>query len=110
MGQVGRRVAHPRHVENIRQHADGGLVGRGHHGHHLVETVEVIALTRLLRLDRTSGQVTVVATGLDAPTNLAIDPTGLYVAEGMGTPGRPMPGPNGVVKLDGFIEHIALSP
>jgi hypothetical protein len=63
---------------------------------------------RLLGIDRQNRSVTVLAEGLDAPTNLARAPGGLYVAEGMGTPGRSIPGPQGPVALDGFIEHIAL--
>ncbi|MFI5306662.1 MAG: hypothetical protein ACHQ53_04870, partial [Polyangiales bacterium] len=63
---------------------------------------------RLLRIDRARGQVSVVATGLDTPTNLALGPGLLYVAEGMGTPGRPIPGPKGTVALDGFIERLSL--
>jgi hypothetical protein len=64
---------------------------------------------RLLRIERPSGTVTILAEGLDAPTNLALAPGGgLYVAQGMGTPGRTIPGPSGTVPLDGFIERIAL--
>ncbi len=63
---------------------------------------------RLLRIDRKSGAVEVLAEGLDAPTNLARAPGGLYVAEGMGTPGRLIPGADGPVPLDGFIELIEL--
>jgi hypothetical protein len=63
---------------------------------------------RLLRIDRKHAQVTVVARGLDAPTNLALGEGALYIAEGMGTPGREVPGPNGTQKLVGFIERIAL--
>ncbi len=73
---------------------------------------------RLLRVDRMHRRVTLIATGLDAPTNLALGHLGfgehrhtvLYVAEGMGTPGRPIPGPDGVVPLTGFIERITLEP
>jgi hypothetical protein len=61
---------------------------------------------RLLRVDRASDEVTVVAEGLDAPTNLALAPGALYVAEGMGTPGRKIPGPSGEQPLEGFIERI----
>lgn len=63
---------------------------------------------RLLRVERPSGRVTVVADQLDAPTNLALAGDALYVAEGMGTPGRAIPGPNGPQALEGFIERIAL--
>lgn len=65
---------------------------------------------RLLRIDRNTGAVAVVARGLDAPTNLALEGSALFVAEGMGTPGRPIPGPNGTVPLSGFIERIELAP
>lgn len=63
---------------------------------------------RLLRIERPSGAVSVLAEGLDAPTNLALAPGGLYVAEGMGTPGRSIPGPKGPIPLEGFIERITL--
>lgn len=65
---------------------------------------------RLLRLDRRTGAASVVASGLDAPTNLALIGDQLYISEGMGTPGREIPGPAGTVKLDGFIERIAATP
>jgi hypothetical protein len=63
---------------------------------------------RLLHIDRASGEVTVVAQGLDAPTNLALRDGALYVSEGMGTPGREIPGPSGPVPLEGLIERIDL--
>lgn len=63
---------------------------------------------RLLAIDREGGGVTVVADGLDGPTNLALRGRDLYVAQGMGTPGRPIPGPNGPVPLSGFIERVRL--
>lgn len=64
---------------------------------------------RLLKLDRDKREVTVIAQGLDAPTNLARSGDYLYVAEGMGTPGRLIPGPDGKpVPLVGFIERISL--
>jgi hypothetical protein len=64
---------------------------------------------RLLRIDRSSGAVTVVAKGLDAPTDLALAGDALLVAEGMGTPGRSIPGPTGPQPLQGFIERVELS-
>lgn len=63
---------------------------------------------RLLAIERDSGEVTVVADGLDGPTNLALDGRDLYIAQGMGTPGRPIPGPDGTVPLTGFIERVEL--
>ena len=64
---------------------------------------------RMLRIDRASKTVTVVAQGLDAPTNLILANGYLYVTEGMGTPGRSIPGPDGSpVELNGFIERIKL--
>ena len=64
---------------------------------------------RLLKIDREKREVTVIAQGLDAPTNLARAGDYLYIAEGMGTPGRLIPGPDGKpVPLVGFIERIAL--
>jgi len=63
---------------------------------------------RLLRVERPSGRVTVLAEGLDAPTNLLLAGGALYIAEGMGTPGREIPGPAGTVALEGFIERLVL--
>jgi glucose/arabinose dehydrogenase len=63
---------------------------------------------RLLRIDRKASEVSVIAEGLDAPTNLVLVGDALYVAEGMGTPGRQIPGPNGPVPLEGMIERIDL--
>jgi hypothetical protein len=63
---------------------------------------------RLLRIERPSGRVTVVAERLETPTNLTLAGGALYVAEGMGTPGRSIPGPNGPQPLDGFVERISL--
>jgi hypothetical protein len=64
---------------------------------------------RLLRVDRAHRVVTVVASGLDAPTNLELAGNTLYVSEGMGTPGRSIPGPDGKPRpLTGFIEAITL--
>jgi hypothetical protein len=64
---------------------------------------------RLLHVDRATRAVTVVARGLDAPTNLARSKGALWVAQGMGTPGRLIPGPDGKPRpLAGFIERVAL--
>jgi hypothetical protein len=63
---------------------------------------------RLLRIERPSGRTTVIADGLDAPTNMVLVGDALYVAEGMGTPGREIPTPTGPVKLEGFVERIPL--
>jgi hypothetical protein len=64
---------------------------------------------RLLQIDRAQRSVRVIAEGLDAPTNLAHVGDALYIAEGMGTPGRAIPGPDGQPRpLTGFIERIAL--
>lgn len=63
---------------------------------------------RLLAIDRGTGEVTIVADGLDGPTNLALRGRDLYIAQGMGTPGRPIPGPDGTVPLTGFIDRVEL--
>jgi hypothetical protein len=63
---------------------------------------------RLLHIERPSGRTTVIAEGLDAPTNLVLVGNALYVAQGMGTPGREIPSPSGTVKLEGFVERIGL--
>lgn len=64
---------------------------------------------RLLRIDRKTSAVSVMADGLDAPTNLTRSGKSLFVAEGMGTPGRLIPGPDGKpTPLVGYIERITL--
>lgn len=53
------------------------------------------------------GPEKVLATGLDEPTNITIGPDGdLYVSTGQGTPGRPIPGPNGRTAIVGKIIRI----
>lgn len=63
---------------------------------------------RLLRVDPRSRSVVVVADRLDTPTNLALAGRYLYVAQGMGTPGRPIPVARGSAPLEGFIERIEI--
>jgi hypothetical protein len=63
---------------------------------------------RLLRIDPVDRSVTLIADGLDGPTNLHVNSDSLLVAQGMGTPGRMIPGPDGDVPLTGFIEHLSL--
>lgn len=63
---------------------------------------------RLLAIDLREGRVEIVAEGLDGPTNLARGGRFLFVAQGMGTPGRPIPGPEGPVALSGFIDRFEL--
>jgi len=56
------------------------------------------------------GRPRVLAAGLDAPTNITLaDDGSLYVSTGQGTPGRPIPGPDGpkvivgeVIRISGF--------
>jgi sugar lactone lactonase YvrE len=53
------------------------------------------------------GPPRVLAKGLDAPTNITVGPDGaLYVSTGQGTPGRPIPGPNGPTRITGQIIRI----
>ena len=67
---------------------------------------------------RFSGQVTVypgdgrppriLAGDLDAPTNITLGGDGaLYVSTGQGTPGRPIPGPDGPTVIVGEVVRIA---
>jgi glucose/arabinose dehydrogenase len=65
---------------------------------------------RLLRVTRRAASTTIVAERLDTPTNLTIAAGSVYVSEGMGTPGREIPTPSGIAKLEGFVERIALAP
>lgn len=63
---------------------------------------------RLLRVDVSAGTVELLADDLDGPTNLHLAGRELFIAQGMGTPGRLIPHPQGNVALDGFIERITL--
>ncbi len=67
---------------------------------------------------RYSGRVTVypasgrpsytIATGLDMPTNVTVGPDGaLYISTGQGTPGRPIPGPDGPTTITGQVIQIS---
>lgn len=67
--------------------------------------------------ERFSGRVTlypagggsprVLVDGLDMPTNIALGPDGaLCVSTGQGTPGRPIPGPDGPTKIVGEVIRI----
>jgi hypothetical protein len=54
-----------------------------------------------------AGQPIVLARGLDAPTNITIAPDGaLFVSTGQGTPGRPIPGPDGPTRIEGVVVRI----
>ncbi|MEE1925554.1 hypothetical protein V0R50_27525 [Pseudomonas sp. 148P] len=62
---------------------------------------------RLLRCDLHSGEVTVLAEGLDTPSNLCLVPGGVVVSEGMGLSGRPLPTPEGgVLPLAGRLRRV----
>ncbi len=63
---------------------------------------------RLLRIDPGERTVALLADDLDGPTNLHVSGNSLLVAQGMGTPGRMIPGPDGNVRLTGFIERLEL--
>ncbi|RME49810.1 MAG: hypothetical protein D6796_04325, partial [Caldilineae bacterium] len=48
-----------------------------------------------------------LAEGLDMPTNITIGPDGgLYVSVGEGTPGRPIPGPDGITRITGQVIRL----
>ncbi|MFW3894808.1 hypothetical protein [Pseudomonas bharatica] len=64
---------------------------------------------RLLHCDLGSGEVSVLARGLDTPSNLCLVPGGVVVSEGMGLQGRPLPTPDGaVVPLEGRLRLVQL--
>ncbi len=49
----------------------------------------------------------ILADGLDEPTNITVGPDGvLYVSTGQGTPGRPIPGPEGRTVIVGEVIRI----
>jgi hypothetical protein len=62
---------------------------------------------RLLRIALDTGAITVIAQDLDLPTHLRVMPDGrILVTEGMGTPGRIIPGPRGPVPLEGRLVEL----
>ena len=53
------------------------------------------------------GSSRILAGGLDAPTNITLGDDGaLYVSTGQGTPGRPIPGPDGPTVIVGEVIRI----
>lgn len=62
---------------------------------------------RLLRI-APDGHTDVVAEGLDTPTNLALTEDAVFIAEGMGTPGRLIPSETGPIPLDGTLTRVQL--
>jgi hypothetical protein len=53
------------------------------------------------------GSPRILAGGLDAPTNITLGDDGaLYVSTGQGTPGRPIPGPDGPTVIVGEVIRI----
>lgn len=64
---------------------------------------------RLLHCDLHSGQVSVLARGLDTPSNLCQVQDAVLVSEGMGLAGRALPTPDGgVVGLSGRLRRVEL--
>jgi hypothetical protein len=54
------------------------------------------------------GPPRVLADGLDTPSNITVGPDGaLYISTGQGTPGRPIPGPDGPTTIVGEIVRIS---
>ena len=64
---------------------------------------------RLLHCNLQTEQVTVLAQGLDTPSNLCLVRDGVLVSEGMGLLGRALPTPEGeVVQLGGRVRWVGL--
>ena len=62
---------------------------------------------RLLTIDLESGKTVAIVEQLDLPTHLRLLPDGrVLVTEGMGTPGRTIPGPSGPTPLVGRIVEL----
>jgi len=62
---------------------------------------------RLLAIHLDDGQQQVLAEGLDTPSNVCVVGNSIYISEGMGIPGRPIPGPDGQsVKLNGRLRRL----
>lgn len=65
---------------------------------------------RLLSCDLQTRDITVLATGLDTPSNLCLVENAVIVSEGMGLTGRLLPGREStVVPLTGRLRRVALS-
>ncbi len=58
---------------------------------------------RVSMLHADSGNVEILADGIDTPTNITYANGALYVSRGLGTPGREMWTPQGIEALDGEI-------
>ncbi len=62
---------------------------------------------RVTMYPASGGDPRVLAEGLDQPTNITVAPDGaLYVSTGQGTPGRPIPGPQGRTEIVGEVLRI----
>ena len=62
---------------------------------------------RVIMYPADGGPPRVLAEGLDAPTNITVGDDGaLYVSTGQGTPGRPIPGPDGPTVIVGEVIRI----
>jgi hypothetical protein len=62
---------------------------------------------RLVRISPRTGEVAVLARGLDLPTHVFLEQDGsLLVADGQGTPGRPIPTGEGTEPLEGRLLRL----
>ncbi len=63
---------------------------------------------RLLKIDIKNANIEELASGLDTPSNIAIYDKDIYISQGMGLPGRPIPGlDNKAVLLQGFVTKFS---
>lgn len=62
---------------------------------------------RLLSCDLNTGEILVLATKLDTPSNLCLVQGGVLISEGMGLPGRLIPGPDNTAQaLTGMLRLV----
>jgi hypothetical protein len=62
---------------------------------------------RLLSCDLNTGEILVLATELDTPSNLCLVQGGVLISEGMGLPGRLIPGPDNTAQpLTGMLRLV----
>ncbi|MCV6590989.1 MAG: hypothetical protein OIF57_18505 [Marinobacterium sp.] len=62
---------------------------------------------RLLAICLESGEQQILAKALDTPSNVCVVGDSIYISEGMGMPGRPIPHPDGtVVPLQGQLRRL----
>ncbi len=61
---------------------------------------------RLLKIDLATKKISELMVGLDTPSNIAICHKNVFISEGMGLPGRPIPSAEKTESLTGFVRVL----